>query len=533
MLALEFLVNGATKFGEPGVFMSFEETSEDLTQNAASLGFDLNSLVDQGKLVLDYVSIERSEIEETGEYDLEGLFIRLNHAIDSVGAKRVALDTIESIFAGFSNESILRAELRRLFRWLKTKGVTAVITGERGEGSLTRYGIEEYISDCVILIDQRVRDQITTRRLRIIKYRGSSHGGNEYPFLIDEQGITVLPITSVGLQHKALSERISTGIPRLDTMLGGKGYFRGSSILISGTAGTGKTSVAASFANAACARGEHCIYFAFEESPDQIIRNMRSIGIDLEPWVEKGLLQIHSVRSTAQGLEMHLLRMTNLINQSNPSMIIVDPITNLINIGEALEVKSMLSRLVDFLKMNQVTSLFTSLTKGGQDVKQTETEISSLMDTWILMRDIEIGGETNRGLIILKSRGMAHSNQIREFLLTDHGIDLLDVYLGPEGVVTGSARAAQEAQAKTLRARRAREIEHLQHELDTMRKIMEARIEVLRSEFEAREEEVKEKISAEQKLEGASVEDRKTMAKLRKADAEKDITNSSNSRRKP
>lgn len=532
MLALEFLVNGATKFGEPGVFMSFEETSEEMAQNAASLGFDLNELVDKRKLILDYVSIEKSEIEETGEYDLEGLFVRLNYAINTIGAKRVALDTIESLFAGFSNESILRAELRRLFRWLKTKGVTAVITGERGEKSLTRYGIEEYISDCVILVDQRVENQISTRRLRIVKYRGSSHGSNEYPFLIDEQGITVLPITSIGLQATASTERVSTGIPRLDTMLGGKGYFRGSSILLSGTAGTGKTSVAAHFANAACAGGARCIYFAFEESPNQIFRNMRSIGIDLEPFVEKGLLHVVATRSTTRGLEMHLIRMTNLIDQSNPSVVIVDPITNLINIGNRLEVKSMLARLVDYLKVKQVTALYTSLTRG-KGLERSEVEISSLMDTWILLSEIEIGGETNRGLSILKSRGMAHSNQIREFLLTDHGVDLIDVYLGPEGVVTGTARAAQEAQAKSLRTKREREIQRLQRELETMRKVMEARVEVLRSEFEAREEAVNEKLLDENKLDEASAEDRKTMARLRKADVEKDTANPSKSRRKP
>ncbi|HEY9246317.1 MAG TPA: circadian clock protein KaiC, partial [Candidatus Methanoperedens sp.] len=410
LLAVEFLVRGAAQYNEPGVFVSFEESSEELAQNVSSLGFNLNDLVARKKMYLDHIRVERSEIEETGEYDLEGLFIRLNHAIDSIGANRVVLDTIESLYSGLSNEGILRAELRRLFRWLKEKCVTAIVTGERGENMLTRHGLEEYVSDCVILLDNRVEGQISTRHLRIIKYRGSSHGTNEYPFLIDERGISVLPITSLGLQHDVSTERISSGIPRLDIMLGGEGYYRGSSILISGTAGTGKTSLAASFANAACSRGERCLYFAFEESASQLTRNMRSIGIDLEPWLEQGLLDIFAVRPTIYGLEMHLVKMYKLINEFKPEVVIMDPVTNLISIGSETEVKSMLSRLIDFLKASHITALFTNLSHAGGAVslEQTEFGISSLMDTWILLRDIELGGERNRGLYILKSRGMAH-----------------------------------------------------------------------------------------------------------------------------
>ena len=380
------------------------------------MGYDLKDLADRKKMVVDYVHIERSEIEETGEYDLEGLFVRLGYAIDSIGAKRVVLDTIESIFAGLPNPSILRAELRRLFRWLKDKGVTAIVTGERGDGTLTRQGLEEYVSDCVILLDHRTREQISTRRLQIIKYRGSTHGTNEYPFLIDEQGISVLPITSLGLEHKASSERVSSGVPRLDTMLGGKGYFRGTSVLVSGTAGTGKSSLAAHFVDAACRRGERCVYFATEESPDLIVRNMRSIGIDLGPWVKKGLLRFDATRPTFHGLEMHLLRMHKLVGETHARVVVVDPITSYISLGDTLEVKSMLTRLIDFFKANQITAFFTSLTEGGSALEQSEVGISSLMDTWILLRHIEINGERNRGIWVLKSRGMAHSNQIREFV---------------------------------------------------------------------------------------------------------------------
>jgi circadian clock protein KaiC len=498
--------------------MSFEESSEELIQNVVSLGFDLKDLVARKMMYIDHVRIERSEIEETGEYDLEGLFIRLNHAIDSIGANRVVLDTIESLFGGLANEGILRTELRRLFRFLKEKGVTAIITGERGDKMLTRHGLEEYVSDCVILLDNRVEGQISTRRLRIVKYRGSSHGTNEYPFLIDEKGISVLPITSLGLQHDVSTQRISSGIPRLDNMMGGEGYYRGSSILVSGTAGTGKTSIAAHFANAACSRGERCLYFAFEEAPSQITRNMRSIGIDLETWMEQGLLDIYAVRPTIYGLEMHLVKMYKLINEFNPKVVIIDPVTNLIAIASDTEVKSMLARLIDFLKANQITALFTNLSHAGGTLEQTEFGISSLMDTWLLLRDIEIGGERNRGLYILKSRGMAHSNQIREFLLTDKGIDLIDVYIGPGGVLTGSARAAQEAHEKAAELMRKEEIERKKRELDSKSKALEAQITTLRSEFESAQEEVNKLIQQEEMQENALAEDKAEMMRLRKSD---------------
>ena len=394
LIAIEFLVKGATEYNEPGVFMAFEETSEELTTNVSSLGFDLDGLVRQKKLAIDYVYIERSEIEETGEYDLEGLFIRLGHAIDSVKAKRVVLDTLEVLFASLPNEGILRAELRRLFRWLKKKGVTAIVTGERGVNTITRYGLEEYVADCVILLDHRVTDQISTRRLRVVKYRGSYHGTNEYPFLIDKDGISILPITSLGLTSDAPSERVSTGIPRLDAMFEGKGYYKGSSVLVSGTAGTGKSTMAAQFVESACKRGERALYLAFEESPKQIIRNMRSAGIDLEPYIRQEVLLIRSERPTLLGLEMHLLQMTKLVDQFNPHIVVMDPITNLISVGAQADVKSMLTRFIDFLKAKQVTSLFTSLTSPGGSLEQSEVGVSSLMDTWIVLKGHRRTGRT-------------------------------------------------------------------------------------------------------------------------------------------
>jgi len=517
LMSMEFLVRGATDYNESGVFMAFEETAEELAQNVSSLGFDLTDLIAQKKIIVDYVRVERSEIEETGEYDLEGLFVRLNHSIDTIGAKRVVLDTIESLFAGLGNEAILRAELRRLFRWLKDKGVTAIITAERGESTLTRYGLEEYVSDCVILLDNRVQNQISTRRLRIVKYRGSVHGTNEYPFLIDEKGISIMPITSLTLDYAISSKRVSSGIPRLDAMLEGKGFYCGSTILVSGTAGTGKTSIAVSFANAICQKDERCLYFAFEEAPNQIIRNMQSIGINLEPWVRKGLLKIHAVRSTFYGLETHLVQVQKLIDEFKPSAVVVDPITNLITAGEAADVKSMLTRLIDYLKTKQITALFTNLTHLDS-LESTKSEVSSIMDTWILLRDIEIGGERNRGIYILKSRGMAHSNQIREFLITNKGVDIIDVYTGSTGVLTGSARLAQEIQDREVVASRKEEAEKLQCDLERRRKLMEAQVAALQTEFAAKEEEVKQLLNQEKRREKALTENRKEMSRIRKAD---------------
>jgi circadian clock protein KaiC len=518
LLGMEFLVRGATQFHEPGVFMSFEESAEELTKNVASLGFDLNRLTASKRLSVHYVHIERSEIEETGEYDLEGLFIRLGHAIDSIGAKRVVLDTIESLFAGLPNPSILRAELRRLFRWLKKKGMTAIITGERGDNALTRHGLEEYVSDCVILLDHRVANQISTRRLRIVKYRGSTHGTNEFPFLIDERGLAVMPITSLGLTHTVTSQRISTGIPRLDTMLGGKGYFRGSSILVSGTAGTGKTSIAAHFVDAACRRGERSAFFAFEESPSQIIRNMRSIGIDLQPWVEKGLLRFHAERPTVYGLEAHLASIHKSIEEFKPKVVIVDPVTNLGSVASETDVKAMLTRLLDEMKSNQTTTLFTTLTVAGGPLEQTEVGMSSLADTWILLRDIELGGERNRGLYILKSRGMAHSNQIREFLLTHKGVDLIDVYVGPSGVLTGSARMSQETQERDIELVHQQEIERRKLNVETKRKTLEAQIASLRAQFQAEEQELKKLTDQEKNRQRSVSQLQEKIASLRKED---------------
>ncbi len=497
LFGIEFLVRGVTQFNEPGVLMSFEETSEELAVNVASLGFDLEDLVRNKKIALDHVHIERSEIEETGEYDLEGLFIRLGYAIDKIGAKRVVLDTIESLFAGLPNQLILRAELRRLFHWLKAKGVTAVITGERGDETLTRQGLEEYVSDCVIMLDHRVTEQTSTRRLRIVKYRGSLHGTNEYPFLIDENGFSVLPVTSLGLKHIVSNERISSGITELDDMLEGKGYFRGSTVLISGTAGVGKTSIAAHFAEAACKRGERVLYFSFEESPNQLMRNMLSIGIKLEPWVRKGLLQFQAIRPTLYGLEMHLAVTHKLVNEFKPDIVILDPINTFVVGDKEYEIKTMLMRIVDFLKAKQITALFTSLTSAENNMESSDVGISSLIDTWLLLRDIELNGERNRGMYVLKSRGMANSNQIREFILTSHGVELRDVYVGASGVLTGSARIAQEALENAEVLTRKQDIERKKREVERKRKAMEAQIATLHANFEQEESEALKLVETE------------------------------------
>ncbi|HEY7089955.1 MAG TPA: circadian clock protein KaiC [Tepidisphaeraceae bacterium] len=519
LFAMEFLVRGAIEYNEPGVFMAFEETAEELTQNVRSLGFDLDELVANKKLSLDFVQVERSEIEEAGEYDLEGLFVRLGYAIDTIGAKRVVLDTIETLFGGLQNAGVIRAELRRLFRWLKDKGVTAIVTGERGDGTLTRNGLEEYVSDCVILLDHRVTDQVSTRRMRIVKYRGSSHGTNEYPFLIDEKGFSVLPITSLGLEHQVSNERISTGIPRLDTMLGGEGYFRGSTVLISGTAGCGKSSICAQFAKAVCERGERCLYIAFEESPGQIVRNMRSIGVDLEPCVNKGLLRFHSTRATTDGLEVHLAKFHKMVQEFDPRAVIIDPVGTLVQAGALREARAMLTRLVDFLKARQITAVLTNLTSGRESAESTDVEISSIVDTWLLLRDVELGGERNRAMYVLKSRGMAHSNQIREFLLTEHGIELMDVYVGAEGVLTGSSRLSQEARERAAALAREQKMEARQRERERRREALEARITAMRKEFEAEDGEAARLADQDRSREEELALDREAMSRSRQSDA--------------
>jgi circadian clock protein KaiC len=518
LFAMSFLVHGAARFGEPGVFMSFEESTDELAQNVASLGFDLPGLIRDKKLAFDHVRVERSEIEETGDYDLEGLFIRLGYAIDSIGAKRVVLDTVESLFAGLANQSILRAELRRLFRWLKDKGVTAIITGERGEGTLTRQGLEEYVSDAVILLDHRVNEEISTRRLRIVKYRGSAHGTNEYPFLIDEDGIAVLPVTALGLSHAVSSERVSTGIARLDAMLGGKGYYRGTTVLVSGTAGSGKSSLTAHFVDAACRRGERAMMFLFEESPAQVMRNMKSIGIDLKQWADRGLLEFQSARPSTFGLEMHLSRMHRAVDRFKPTVVVLDPASSLLGVASAGDVQGTLTRLVDYLKGAGITALLTSLTHGKSELEHTDIAISSVVDTWLLLVTLESSGERNRGLYVLKARGMSHSNQIREFLLTDHGVELIDVYAGAGGVLTGSARLTQEAEERAAALVEEQELEHRQRALGRLKAAFDAELAALQARFETEQADLVSGISQHQARVTRLKDDRRDMAKSRRGD---------------
>jgi circadian clock protein KaiC len=514
LFGMEFLVKGATLFNENGVFVAFEETDTELVENVSSLGFGLDKLIKQKKIFVDHVYVDPKEIEETGEYDLEGLFIRLGYAIDSINAKRVVLDTIETLFSGFSNPLILRAELRRLFRWLKDRGITAIITGERGDNTITRQGLEEYVSDCVVVLDHRVKEETSTRRLRVLKYRGSMHGTNEYPFLIDENGFTVLPITSLGLKHLVSTERISTGIPELDEMLDNKGFYKGSSILISGTAGTGKSSLSAHFAAGTCKRKEKVLYFSLEESPAQIIRNMKSINIDLERYVKKGLLRFHSMRPTLTGLEMHLTTIHREIDIFKPDVVVIDPVNSFISGDNYLEARLMAMRLIDFLKIKNITGFMTYLSAGTEDIEHNF--ISSMIDTWILLRDIELSGERNRGIYILKSRGMPHSNQIREFWLTGKGIQLRDVYTGLNGVLTGSSRIAQEARDKSEKIMHLQEIESRKKTLEQKRKVMSARIAAIQAEFEMEEQETFKIISNEtERLERMNI-DRKDVAVSRK-----------------
>jgi circadian clock protein KaiC len=519
LFGAEFLTRGATEFGEPGVLITFEESEHEMARNVASLGFDFDELVARKLLVIDFVHIDRNTTYESGEWSLEGLFVRMELAIDSIGAKRVVLDTIESLFAGLRDTSVLRAELHRLFSWLKAKGVTAVITAERGDGTMTRHGLEEYVSDCVIMLDHRIHDQVATRRMRIVKYRGSRHGADEYPFLVGDRGLSVLPITSMGLTHIASNERISTGVARMDSMLGGQGYYRGSSVLVSGTAGTGKTSLAAHLVDAACRRSERCLYFLFEESPSQYMRNMLSIGLDLEPWVKKGLLKFHAARPNLYGLEAHLMTMHQLTEQFAPQVVVMDPVTNLITVGTVNEVKSLLVRLIDFFKMRQITAFFTSLNSGNKIEESTDIGISSLMDTWLMLRDHENNGERNRLMYVLKSRGMAHSNQVREFRLTENGIELIDVYIGQGNVFTGTARLAQEMREKEESQERQLEFARRKHEQLLKGQALRAQIATLQLELGAAEDNRGRLEASEGEWLRTQTEARSEMGRVRQTDA--------------
>jgi circadian clock protein KaiC len=514
MFAMEFLVRGATDFNEPGVLMTFEETGEEMTRNVESLGFNLHALVGKKKLFLDYVRVEPSEIQETGEYDLEGLFIRLQHAVDSIGAKRVVLDTLEAVFSGFANTGMLRAEIRRLFRWLKDRNLTTVVTAERGDGALTRHGLEEYVSDCVISLDHRVNDQISTRRMRIVKYRGSAHGTDEYPFLIDSKGFSVLPLSAIRLDHKVSKDRVSSGVKDLDAMLEGQGFFKGSSVLVSGTSGSGKSTLAAHFANQACISGKRALYIAFEESAAQVTRNMRSVGIDLGRHINKGLLHFCAWRPTQHGLEMHLLRIHDLVEKFNPEVVIIDPITNLIS-ANIHEVHGMLMRLLDFLKDRQITAMFVTLTANQGAEEQTEVGISSLTDTWILLRDVELNGERNRCLYVLKSRGMGHSNQIREFVLSRNGVRLLPAYIGAGTVYTGSARLAQEARERAEAVREEQQLDNQRKQISSKRHLLESQIAALRSELLNGHAEFERLTQQQKKRQQRLAQDQAAMGKIR------------------
>ena len=504
LFGLEFVVRGAQRFNDNGVFISFEETAEELARNVASCGIDLMSYIKSGKIFVDYIQIDPRAHETAGDYDLEGLFIRLKHAITMVKAKRIVVDSIESLFSGFADAHVLRAEIGRLFRWLKSEGITAIITAEKGEGSFTRHGLEEYLADCVIFLDHRVTDEHSVRRLRVIKYRGANHATDEFPFLIDQDGISVMPISSVELNYRAPRTRISSGVPGLDEMFDGNGFFCGSTVLVSGTAGTGKTTLATNFVNAACGRGEKALYFAFEESESQICRNMESIGLRLHRWVKKGLLRFEAVRPTLTGLEGHLMRMLRCVDRFQPNVVVIDPLTNLLAVGRPSEVKALLTRVIDHFKKLEITALFTSLTEGGHPIEATDVGVSSLIDTWLLLRDIETQGERNRGLYILKSRGMAHSNQIREFLITSHGVQLVDMYVSGDGALVGSARVARETFDREREKLSGDAVRRLRMRKDERRRAYEADVAVRRAELLADLEELERSIPLEPPAERAA-----------------------------
>ncbi len=508
LFAVEFLVRGAREHGEPGLLVTFEETPAELAANVASLGFDLDALVAGNLLRLDHVRVDPGELHGAGGYDLDGLFIRLGHAIDAIGARRVALDTIDTLFSRLPDPADLRYELVRLFRWLKERGVTSIVTGERSDAALTRHGLEEFVSDCVIVLDHRVDAEASVRRMRIVKYRGSSHGADEYPFLIDEDGLSVTPLSAAGLTYDVSTERVSTGIVDLDVMLGGDGVFRGSAVLLSGTAGTGKTSIAGSFVDAACRRGERCVFFSFEESASQIVRDLASIGLDLQPWIDADLLTFDSVRPTASGLERHLSRMQGLIETFRPTVVIVDPVTSFNAIADPRSVASIITRLMDVCRTRRITSVFTSLSEGGSPVEATTANISSVADVWLLVKDLEAGGERNRVLYVLKARGLAHSNQMREFVLSDAGIHLVPLYVGEQGMMTGSARARREVHDRLTELSRVHELDRARLDAELHRKRHAAALAALEADFEVEAARSRAKIAEAEAIEAVRASER-------------------------
>ena len=502
LFALEFVLHGIEQFQEPGVFVSFEETPEELAVNVASLGYDLARHQEEKLLSILHIELEPGELIEAGEYDLDGLFLRLGAAIDATGARRIALDAVANLFSAFTDLRILRSEFRRLMNWLKNKGISAVVTTERGTEAITRHGLEEYIADCVIALDNRIEDQVATRRLRIVKYRGSPHGGDECPFVLNRYGFSVMPVTSAGLAYPVSSERMSSGIPSLDVMLSG-GFFRGSSVLISGTSGTGKSSIGAQMVDAACRRGERCLYVALEESPDQIERNMNSIGLDLGQWRRAGLLHFHAARPTSSGLETHLASLSGLVRKFQPQVVVIDPITAFDISTNEERVKLMLVRAVDLFKSLGITSLFTALNTGGSAPESTSVAISSLVDAWLLLRNLESAGERTRGLYVCKARGTVHSNQIREFLLTDTGMKLVDVMLDSDGqILTGSARLMHQRFEENQGKSRSAETLRRRAVLEKRRRVLDARIDAMRAEYE----DELQSLEAEFEQEGAQIQ---------------------------
>ncbi|WP_240236172.1 circadian clock protein KaiC [Nocardioides sp. CFH 31398] len=482
MFGVEFLAQGARAYGEPGVLLSFEETADELVANAASIGVDLRAMADEGTLVVDSAAGDLDDLVQSGAFDLEGLLLRLAAAIDAVGARRVVLDTVETLFSTLPDETTVRREFARLLRWLKERDLTVVVTAERGQqGRLTRHGIEEYVSDCVVVLDHRVEDEVATRRMRVAKYRGSPHGTNEFPFLISGRGLVVMP-----LHHDELTEvseeRVSLGIPELDTMVGG-GVFRGSTIMISGSAGTGKTSIAACAADAACRRGEKALFLSFEEPSGQVVRNMRSIGLDLQHWIDKGLLVVQHMRPAITGLEAHLASLHMILDEHPAEVVVLDAVASLSRGVASYASASAVARDIAMLRLRGATTVLTALA-GTHDDPHTDVSASSLVDAWLLVRNVENDGERNRLLMTIKNRGSFHSNQVREFLLTDDGPRLVDVFVGPDGVLTGSAREQQEARDASTEDARRRDQERRRASIERRREEVEAQIATLRRQLE-------------------------------------------------
>ena len=484
ILSMEYLLHGIELHKENGVYISFEESEKQIISNAASFGWKFEEMVKKNKLAISYIDMQPEQMRTVGDYDLSALILRVKGAIKKVNARRVVIDGINNLLSTFDDERIIRSDLLRLIREIKEVNATIFITGERGHDSWSKMGFEEYLADGLMHLDNRTDGNYQTREIQVVKCRGINHYTGKSPFIINSEGMSIRPLITADFDYKVLKSRVSTGIADIDNMLGGKGLYRGSTVYITGPSGAGKTSISSSFANGACSRGERALFLAFEESSDQIIRNMKSIGLSLDKWVNEKLLYFYTARATTNSLEGHLDNIMTMVREVEPTCVVLDPISAFRPIANENETKLMLIRLNDYLRARKITTVFTALSSDGEYSEHADVQLSSIADTWIVVRIMDYKGERNNVMQLMKSRGMSHSRQMKEMYFTGNGLKLQNVYQGPEGVLTGAARIGQEKYEKLKEARNVIEIDKNRKKIERKKSLLEASIEALKHEYE-------------------------------------------------